>query len=59
MRPTDVPDQGLLCDLLWSDPDKVTVIFCSVDLPGGHELGLDRALTFLATLTNVTKLNRF
>lgn len=22
MRPTDVPDTGLLCDLVWADPEK-------------------------------------
>lgn len=22
VRPTEVPDQGLLCDILWADPDK-------------------------------------
>ena len=22
IRPTDVPEQGMLCDILWSDPNK-------------------------------------
>ena len=26
-RPTDIPDSGLLCDLLWSDPDREVLEF--------------------------------
>eukprot|EP00055_Hartaetosiga_balthica_P009058 m.35177 g.35177 ORF g.35177 m.35177 type:complete len:319 (-) comp6589_c1_seq1:121-1077(-) len=33
-RPTDVPDTGLLCDLLWSDPEK------DVDLWGENDRGV-------------------
>lgn len=25
-RPTDVPDTGLICDLLWADPDKERIV---------------------------------
>ena len=24
-RPMDVPDRGMVCDLLWSDPDEVNI----------------------------------
>jgi serine/threonine-protein phosphatase PP1 catalytic subunit len=33
-RPTSVPDNGVLCDLLWSDPD------CSVSGWGENERGV-------------------
>ena len=26
-RPLDVPDRGLVCDLLWSDPDEVSHLY--------------------------------
>ena len=26
-RPLDVPDVGLICDLLWSDPEHVSIVF--------------------------------
>lgn len=34
-RPTDVPDSGLLCDLLWADPDKdIQVRVRDFEVPG-------------------------
>lgn len=45
MRPTDVPDTGLLCDLLWSDPDK--------DVQGWGEN--DRGVSFTFGADVVTK----
>ena len=44
VRPTEVPDKGLLCDLLWSDPDK------NVDGWGFNERGV--SVTFNESVVN-------
>lgn len=46
MRPTDVPDQGLLCDLLWSDPDKDTTGWGENDRGVSFTFGAE-VITFL------------
>nr|KJB19109.1 hypothetical protein B456_003G085300 [Gossypium raimondii] len=43
-RPVDVPDQGLLCDLLWADPDK--------DLDGWGENDRGVSYTFGADIVS-------
>ena len=38
-RPTEIPDSGLLCDLLWSDPDKEVLDFDENDRGGSVVFG--------------------
>jgi serine/threonine-protein phosphatase PP1 catalytic subunit len=38
-RPTDVPDTGLLCDLLWADPGPCLTPSSTPPLHGGEGLG--------------------
>lgn len=45
MRPTDVPDQGLLCDLLWSDPDKDTTGWGENDRGVSFTFGAEVSIT--------------
>ncbi|VVC26116.1 Calcineurin-like phosphoesterase domain, ApaH type,Serine-threonine protein phosphatase, N- [Cinara cedri] len=46
-RPTDVPDQGLLCDLLWSDPDKDTKAWGENDRGVSFTFGAEIVTKFL------------
>ncbi|KAK4262820.1 hypothetical protein QN277_028327 [Acacia crassicarpa] len=46
-RPTDVPDQGLLCDLLWSDPDKELDGWGENDRGVSFTFGADKVVEFL------------
>jgi len=47
VRPTDVPDQGLLCDLLWSDPDKDVSGWGDNDRGVSYTFGADVVRKFL------------
>ena len=47
MRPTDVPDSGLLCDLLWSDPDKDVSGWGENDRGVSYTFGADIVSKFL------------
>ncbi|KAL3208977.1 hypothetical protein MRX96_038458 [Rhipicephalus microplus] len=47
MRPTDVPDAGLLCDLLWSDPDKDIMGWGESDRGVSFTFGADIVGSFL------------
>lgn len=46
-RPIDVPDQGLLCDLLWSDPDKDIRGWGENDRGVSYTFGADKVAEFL------------
>lgn len=46
-RPTEVPDQGLLCDLLWSDPDNTITDWGENDRGVSFTFGPDVVSKFL------------
>ncbi|XP_030503700.1 serine/threonine-protein phosphatase PP1 isozyme 2 isoform X3 [Cannabis sativa] len=46
-RPTDVPDTGLLCDLLWSDPSKDVQGWGMNDRGVSYTFGADKVSEFL------------
>lgn len=46
-RPTDVPDTGLLCDLLWSDPSNEAQGWAMNDRGVSYTFGPDKVAEFL------------
>ncbi|KAD0358277.1 hypothetical protein E3N88_44388 [Mikania micrantha] len=46
-RPTDVPDSGLLCDLLWSDPSRDVKGWGINDRGVSYTFGADKVTEFL------------
>jgi len=47
VRPTDVPDAGLICDLLWADPDKEIQGWAENDRGVSYIFGPDVVTQFL------------
>lgn len=47
MRPIEVPDTGLLCDLLWSDPEKDMLGWGDNERGVSYIFGPDVVSTFL------------
>jgi serine/threonine-protein phosphatase PP1 catalytic subunit len=48
-RPIDVPDEGVLCDLLWADPDKDIQGWAENDRGVSYTFGPDTVAEFLQT----------
>lgn len=46
-RPTEIPDSGLLCDLLWSDPDQKIEGWADSDRGISCTFGADKVAEFL------------
>lgn len=46
-RPTEIPDNGLLCDLLWSDPDQKNEGWTDSDRGISCTFGADVVADFL------------
>jgi len=46
-RPTEIPEKGLLCDLLWSDPDKNVIEWGKNERGVSHTFGAKVVSNFL------------
>lgn len=56
-RPTDIPDTGMFCDLMWSDPEKDISGWGVNDRGVSVTFGADTAIKFLET-TNIDLICR-
>jgi serine/threonine-protein phosphatase PP1 catalytic subunit len=58
MRPTEVPDAGLLCDLLWSDPEIGIRGWGENDRGVSFTFGADIVNDFLEVSSHLLDLKR-